>query len=362
MDQEVTLTATISYNEDSINTSFSFIARRYFSDLTDGVVAGYMYTSDSQVSNNTLENLDIAIFAFINLDGETGLLKAKSTIASQISSKVNRCHQYGTYAVLSVGILDNTNLGYMSTVVQDSTLRASLIADIVNVINSNNLDGIDIDWEFPASSLATYFTLFMQELRAAVKANNPYHLVMAATGIDSYTRYDFSNSSQYLDYICIMTYDMQRGGYSSHQAPLYNSGTYSCYRSVSNAKNFYVNNSGINPSKLILGIPFYGRKVTDTDGLGKSGTSSGAISYATIVNSYLTNENYTRYWDASCDVPYLYSSIDRTFVTYDDPESIALKCAYANTNGFAGMMYWQDGQDSGDTLFNAILTGVNDNW
>ena len=36
-----------------------------------------------------------------------------------------------------------------------------------------------------------------------------------------------------------------------------------------------------------------------------------------------------------------------------------MKVAYAKEKGFAGVMYWQDAQDSGDTLFNAIITNMS---
>ena len=362
-DAVVRLTATISYNEAEVTTYYDIIAKRYYKDLTDGVSMGYMYFSNSTASDNTYENIDIVVFAHVKANA-TGALYNLSTINSYLPSRVTKCHNNGTYALLSLGMLDNDHLGYMSTIAASAELRATLINNLVDAINTYHLDGIDIDWEFPSSSEKENFTLFMHELRDAVKANNPHHLVCAATGIDSYTRYDFANSAQYIDYISIMTYDMQyvtkEATYSSHHSAL-SYKQYHCYKAISNAYTYYVTNSGIAPSKLILGIPFYGRKFTDTDGLGQSATSSGAISYSAIVSDYLNNPNYEQLWDNVCQVPYLYSSTDKTFITYDSPESIALKCEYAANKGFAGVMYWQDAQDNGDDLFNAVINGMNNN-
>ena len=355
VDTVVRLTATISYSEEVVVTYYDIIARGNYKDLTDGVTIGYMLTGTTP-SNNTYENIDIIVYAFANANA-AGEIENISELNSRLPSRIAKAHSYGTYALLSLGMLDNEHLGYMSTIVASSELRATLITNIVNTINDLNLDGIDIDWEFPREGEEEKFTLFMSELRTAVKANNPHHLVCAATGIDSYSRYDFANSAQYIDYISIMTYDMQQGNYASHHAAM-NYKIYHCYKAISNAYTYYVTNSGISPSKLILGIPFYGRKFTNTDGVGKSATAAGAVSYNTIVSDYLTNPNYEALWDNDCNSPYLYSSTDRVFIGYDNPESIALKIAYAKEKGFAGVMYWRDDQDSGDTLFNAIITNM----
>ena len=318
-----------------------------------------MYFSNSSASDNTYENLDIVIYAHASVSA-AGELSNIATIGSYLPSRVTKAHNNGTYAILSLGMTSSAQLDDMSTVAASSELRATLISNIVNAINTYDLDGVDIDWEFQKSAEKGNFTLFMQELRQAVKANNPNHLVMAATGIDTYTRYDFENSAQYIDYISIMTYDMQNSSIATHQSALsYKSG--SCYKAISNAYTYYVTNSGINPKKLIIGIPFYGRKFTETDGLGQSATHSGALTYSSIVSDYLTDPSYEQLWDSNCQVPYLYSSTNRTFITYDNTASIAIKTKYAADNGFAGMMYWQDAQDSGDTLFNALMDAMDEN-
>ena len=357
VDTTVTLTATITYSDASQVVNYNVTAKRYYSDLTDGVTMGYMYFSNSTASDNTYENLDIIVFAHLKALAD-GSLENISEINSCLPTRITRAHNYGTYCLLSLGMMDSDHLSYMSTIANSSSLRATLITNIINAINDLGLDGVDIDWEYPSSSDKEKFTLFMSELYSAVKANNPNHLVCVATGIETYTRYDFTNSKDYIDYISMMTYDMQHGSIASHHAAL-NYKSYNCYRSVQDAYNYYVTNSGIDPSKIIMGIPFYGRKFTDTDGLGKSGTASGALSYSVIASSYLTDPNYVECWDDDCKVPYLYSSTDRIFITYENPDSIALKVAYAKEKGFGGVMYWQDAQDSGDTLFNAIITNMS---
>ncbi|MDD4211927.1 MAG: glycosyl hydrolase family 18 protein [Bacilli bacterium] len=353
-DTAITLTATISYGEDSTTKDYTFNVESDFKDLSQGIIAEYLYTSISSTSDYTFEQANILFVAF-GAASATGTISNASSIGSTITTDVvTKAHNNGTRVLLSINGASN-----LSAIAADATLRTTFANNIVSFINTYGIDGIDIDWEFPSSAEATNFTLLMKEIYEKVKANNPYHLVTAATGIDTYVRYDLENSVQYLDYVNIMTYDMQSSTTATnHSALYYKSGH--CYKAISNAYTYYVTNLGLNANKLILGIPFYGKTFTNTNGLGTSATYSGSITYSLIVSTYLSNANYTEYWDSDCQVPYLYSAVDRTFITFDNPTSISLKIQYAASKGFAGIMSWQDGQDSNDILFSAMVEGMND--
>ena len=56
---------------------------------------------------------------------------------------------------------------------------------------------------------------------------------------------------------------------------------------------------------------------------------------------------------------YIYDSENRICVTYDEADSIDVKVSYAHDWGFAGAMYWRDGQDNGDELITALVTSIN---
>ena len=50
--------------------------------------------------------------------------------------------------------------------------------------------------------------------------------------------------------------------------------------------------------------------------------------------------------------PYLFNG--STFISYDDPESIRLKCAYLKKEGLLGIMYWEHGCDPSRRLLTAM--------
>jgi hypothetical protein len=63
---------------------------------------------------------------------------------------------------------------------------------------------------------------------------------------------------------------------------------------------------------------------------------------------------HERYWYGPASVPWLYSPEDRAFVTYDDPQSIRRKVAYALDNEFAGVMIWELPDDPSGELLGAL--------
>jgi chitinase len=75
--------------------------------------------------------------------------------------------------------------------------------------------------------------------------------------------------------------------------------------------------------------------------------------YGNIVTSML-QQGFTRYWDAAASVPYLYSEQKRQFVSYEDTESLALKCAFVRRKGLAGVMFWEYMGDPTGALLSTI--------
>jgi hypothetical protein len=44
--------------------------------------------------------------------------------------------------------------------------------------------------------------------------------------------------------------------------------------------------------------------------------------------------------------------------SYDDPQSIAIKAGYVRQHGLGGVMFWEQSQDSGGVLVDAIVKGL----
>lgn len=238
--------------------------------------------------------------------------------------------------------------GRFSEMAASEENRAKFADDCLRVAKEFNLDGIDIDWEYPTSNAAKIsfspydtqnYTLMMKAIRSKIGNNK---LLTLATSADA--KYiDFKSIEPVVDFVNIMTYDM--GNPPNHHAGLYRS-KYTGGISVDEAVTAHVN-AGMPIQKLVLGIPFYGH--------GKSGIA-GFIDYKEVIKL----NGYKNQWDADAKVPYLENDKGEFVCTYENPESIKIKCEYLLNRGMLGAMYWEYAGDTDDgVLRKAVLAYVN---
>ncbi len=326
-------------------------------DKSTALATGYIYTPYS-ITQNAMNTLDIIYCAFLDIDDDgnwTNLSRFTSNINTYIKDKAKNA---GTKIVVSVNQSNSTAFG---NVAGSATLREKLADNIVNVIQTLGLDGVDIDWETPTSSQATTFTLLMEAIYKKVKAANPEYLVTAAIGGGMWQppRYDLTNSGKYLDYVNLMTYSMTTGN-SYYQNSLYKStkGATLVSCSIDESVDIF-NNSNIPNSKILVGIPFYTTVQTGSGGPGSKVGSGKSVWYSQLFTTYALSDTMKEYFDEECGVPYRYDATKQIFISFDNEQSIKVKCDYINALGLAGIMYWQYGQDVDDMLSNAIGKYIN---
>jgi chitinase len=240
--------------------------------------------------------------------------------------------------------------GRFSEMAADSVLRKAFATDCQRVVQQFALDGIDIDWEFPTSSMAKIsaspddtrnFTLLMADIRKAI--GNDRLLTLASNASAKYI--DFNAVNRYVDFVNIMTYDMASP--PKHHAALYRS-EHTGWSCGEESVNAHVE-AGIPPEKLTLGIPFYGH--------GKSGIAN-FIDYRDIIRL----EGYTDNWDDTAKAPYLTNASGEYVCTYENVRSIGIKCRYLLDRKMLGAMYWDyDGDDADGSLRKAVYNGVMEN-
>lgn len=166
--------------------------------------------------------------------------------------------------------------------------------------------------------------------------------------------YDVKGINQYVDYINLMTYDMH-SGYDSNtgqNSPLYASSWSGEDKSL-NADATVTNwiNNGATPSKLVLGLGFYGQCFTlansanhgigaASSGPGASGLytqQAGILSYLEICKNLMAG-GWTTVYDTQQQSPYSYKG--NQWVGYDNVQSIKAKSQYCLTKGLGGVMMW----------------------
>ncbi|GAB1609321.1 chitotriosidase-1-like [Argonauta hians] len=256
-----------------------------------------------------------------------------------------------------------------TAMVKTRATRQSFIKDAVNFLRKYNFDGLDLDWEYPATRGSPpqdkhRFSKLVQELRywfgkEAVRSGRNRLLISAAVGCSPEKidlSYDVPIISKYLDFINLMTYDLHGGWEKIMQinAPLFprtqDVGTMAEKLTVSWVVKRWLE-LGASPSKLILGIPIYGRGFTfctsqthpGAPNCGKStpgafSKEAGILAFAEIQQQ--VDNGWRRSWDEEQKAPYAYSLIHRQWVGYDDTHSIKIKIEYLKRLQLGGTMTW----------------------
>ena len=251
--------------------------------------------------------------------------------------------------------------------------RARFIASAVGFIERNHLDGIDLDWEYPGQvgNGNTFraedrhnFTLLLAELRQRLdreeqRLHRRLYTSIAAGASAKYIEHtEMDKVQRYLDTVNLMTYDYYVGGPATgHDAPLFHNTADPKHVSADNSIALFLQ-AGVPASKLVLGVPFYGRSwgdvSSDNHGLFQPGKAARGVHFSYPDLPGLLEQGYVRYWDATSAVPYLYNAQKSIFVTYEDPESLSGKCAYVRKRNLAGVMFWEYFNDTTGILLNTV--------
>jgi len=247
--------------------------------------------------------------------------------------------------ILSVGGAGNSK--HFAAVSADSVLRKTFIDNLINFCKKRGYQGIDIDWEYPENNRQKQdMVLFIKELREALTNwESSTLLTMAVSAGDWFGRYfDYTALKPYIDWFGCMTYDffgswVNRSGYNSPLfPPLYNNNG-----SAQSAVRYLNQTRKIPKNKILLGIPFYGYQC-NAGGYNQTYTGTPfTLSYAEIYPKITNGWNY--HWDSKAKVPYLINDASTKFITYDDTQSVRLKCEYALNQNLAGVMMWSLNHD-----------------
>ncbi len=254
--------------------------------------------------------------------------------------------------------------------------RARFIDSVAAFIRQYKLDGLDIDWEFPGQLGAgnrfrpqdkQNYTLLLLEMRRRfdreqrVLGRRLFLSVAAEAGDDFLEHTQMARVAREVDTVNLMAYDFYEPGndkITGNHAPLYHDPADPKQGSADEAVRDF-ERAGVPASRIVLGVPFYGHEWGNVGpanhGLFQPGSPvPHAFAHYQDITSMLLQHGFTRYWDASASVPYLYNAQTRQFVSYEDPVSLAVKCAYVRREGLGGVMFWEYTADPSGALLDTI--------
>lgn len=257
---------------------------------------------------------------------------------------------------------------FLTNSVACSNLITKLLIAMTNRAGRSG-HGVNIDFEGVGSwtGATAAVTTFMSNLTTRFKAANPnYEISIALPSVDWYANFAVSNYMSFgpysLDYAIVMGYDYYYSGSGTPGpvAPLTSSAQWigaSSWCSVNYSMNYYLG-KGITTNKLMLGVPYYGRR------WGAASTNLGAASLGSSYSAALTYgaceseaAKYGKKWDSNGSVPYyVYTSNSTAYQCfYDDATSLGMKYDLSNSKGMGGIGIWNLTQGTGKTELWSLI-------
>lgn len=375
--------------------------------------SGWFYSGNLPISDIPWEKYNSVTYAFGIPTNDASQITVDS---ATLSSFVQAAHSNNVNATISLGGF--TASMFFSTAVnpQNSSIFVKAIVDLVS---QYNLDGIEIDWEYPgmqpsqgcnvvSPNDSANFLAFLQKLRQDPVGGN---MMISATaslkpwaGPDGLPLADVSAYAAVLDELSIMNYDVF-GSWSATtgpNAPLNDS----CAPSTSDQQGSAANavaawtKANFPVNKLRLGVASYGHSfrvassaaftptgnialyvpfdkknipVGNTDPLptsppaldqcGNSINPGGTFDFKALIDDGYLTANGTNatgidyLFDSCSQTPFIYNASSGVMISYDDATSFAAKGKFISDAGLIGYKMWSLTGDSSSSL---LADAIND--
>ncbi|KAF5354725.1 hypothetical protein D9756_005275 [Leucocoprinus leucothites] len=247
-------------------------------------------------------------------------------------------------------------------VVVNPALRAEFVKSSVQILEDYGFDGLDIDYEYPSNdNQARGYVELLRELRVALdnhakEKNANYRFLLTASlagpnaiaapcGPDNYKKLHIAEMDKFLDFWNLMAYDFSGSwdNTANHQANLYGPPI-----NANDAVQYY-HSHGVARSKLVLGIPLYGRSFANTHGPGHSFSGIGQGTWEAGVYDYrvlpLPGSHLSE--DPKLIASWSYDHDKKEVVSFDDESVGKWKGEYIKKEGLGGSMFWELSGDKG---------------
>ena len=243
---------------------------------------------------------------YFSLQANTdGSLSQANIDTSHLQTLVNTAHSRGDTVSITVGPQS------FSTIASSTTATNTFVNNLIQFCQTYDLDGIDMDWEpSPTGSNITRYGTLINALHAQTSTRD----LLLTAAVNPLNKEIPLSATQQMSWLNVMCYDF---------AP----DIHSTYTAATNAMNGW-HAYGVPKDKLVMGMPFYGRK-------GSTWQTTQAETYGQLVSNYF-NQNGT----------YPSPSVNElNGFHFNGPDLIRDKAEFVRDEGFGGAMIWELGQD-----------------
>ena len=332
------------------------------------IVAVYFTEYTTEAEFPTLEDvkcfthINIGHARFVNKETGDGGLTMKDPGPAYLKRLAAYKKDYPELKLLLMVGGWGANANGFSMMARDPEKRKLFCDECVRFCEEYNLDGIDLDWEYPTyaaegngadPSDTKNFTTLVKEMREALGPNRLISYAAPDGG-------DYINNKevlQWVDYINVMTYSMGDPPY--HNSPLYRS---SLTRKRSGEESIEIfHNQGVPYDRMNYGMAFYGH--ADKNIFGSSSLQYYAAVEAMTtgkVNGKDVSKYAYRWWDPTGKNVYFGDAAGTMSASFEDVESLGYRVEFLKNKGMLGAFAWEYREDAKDgTLRKALRKLMN---
>ena len=273
---------------------------------------------------------------------------------------VEKAHKKGMQVWALVN--DFTDKKLTKKVLTSTELRNKLVTNIMYFVESYELDGVNIDFEYITEEIADDYLQFLRELSIECRKAKKVLSVDNYAPSEWSVYYDRKQQLKIADYIIIMNYD-------EHTTSSDEAGSVSSMSYAENSIKDTIKETG-NEERIINGMPFYTRIwETKSEKDGSEEGSGKLIEDAVNGNYYLSSSAVgmqaaeQAYKEAGVK-PAFDETTGQNFVTYskgsstymiwlEDETSVKERLELMNKYNLGGAAYWSLGQEK-DSIWKVI--------
>lgn len=162
---------------------------------------------------------------------------------------------------LKFGISISGSSDYFVNMASSATARTRFVTNIVSFSKTNDLDGVDLDWEYPSTTVgsADNYTLLVQELALELHKANKFLSAAVTPAVYAGGIRDGIKAGAIgaIDFFNLMQYD---GTNYDTSEPL----NHASYKMSVASLDVWLGSKGLPKEKAVVGMPLYGKDATGT--------------------------------------------------------------------------------------------------
>ncbi|KAI9802229.1 MAG: hypothetical protein M1825_002950 [Sarcosagium campestre] len=334
-----------------VNAAYYLNQRVYDNQLPSSLklqmISHVFYAFAKVDADGTVQLGDRWADAEMPVDGQLGCLRAFAAL------KQSNPH---LKVILSVG--GGAGSAHFPSAASCNRNRQRFARTARSIVHDFGLDGIDVDWESPASAEeGRHYVKLMAALRDHFP--RPELLLTSAwpAGAWALKHINVGEAQSFLDYINLMAYDFsgpwvtETGHLAQLHAPTRPHNEASRLSGESAVR--YLGEHGVPRAKILLGVPVYGRSFLRASKIGQRYTGHGGHDGAFIYKD-LPRPGAAEYVDGEAMAACCEGG-DGGFVSYDNHQTVEAKGRYVMSNGLGGIFYWTG---TGDALGERSLVAA----